>query len=241
VYDAGAHAATGEGPRPGPNQHITHVDPVVENSGGETAFSLPQQEAILASRSSRQPRQILMTTSSGEDESTTTAAPSPQPAARRWLSGPAALAYTVAVVSAVVAALATPLGEQLMKSIFDEPTCPGEACEGKNPQNQGCGEDARTFKPAVNNPALLQIRYSEDCKAVWGKIEHGSPGDVVTVKVSGGTGRSAEVEYGDDKFTSMAAVPDGDVQVTACVIPKPGGGSTFERYCIQATEATAWR
>ncbi|MER5362786.1 DUF2690 domain-containing protein [Streptomyces sp. NPDC002785] len=182
-----------------------------------------------------------MTTGSTDDNSTAAGDPSPPQAARRWLSGPAALAYAVAVASAVVAAVATPLGDHLMKSFFDEPTCPGEACEGKNPQNQGCGEDARTFKPAVDNPALLQIRYSEGCKAVWARIEHGHPGDTVTVKVAGGAMRGAEVEYGDDKFTSMAAVADGDFQVTACVIPKPGGGSTFERYCIQATEATAWR
>ncbi|MFF3787471.1 DUF2690 domain-containing protein [Streptomyces sp. NPDC001933] len=182
-----------------------------------------------------------MTTSNTDDNSTAAADPSPQRAARRWLSGPAALAYAVAIVGAVVAAVATPLWDHVTKSFFDEPTCPGAACEGKNPQNQGCGEDARTFKPAVNNPALLQIRYSEDCTAVWARIEHGRPGDMVTVKVSGGTMRSADVEYGDDKFTSMAVVPDGDFQVAACVIPKPGGGSTFERYCIQATEATAWR
>ncbi len=39
----------------------------------------------------------------------------------------------------------------------------------------------------------------------------------------------------------MVTVADGDFQVVACVIPKPGGGSAFERYCIQATEASAWR
>ncbi|MDN3060441.1 DUF2690 domain-containing protein [Streptomyces sp. SRF1] len=182
-----------------------------------------------------------MTTDSTDDSSTSSGNPSPRRAARRWLSGPAALAYAVAIVSAVAAAVATPLGDHLMTSFFDEPTCPGEACDGRNPQNQGCGEDARTFKPAVHNPAGLQIRYSEDCKAVWAKIEHGSPGDEVTVKVIGGTLRGAEVEYDHDKFTNMVTVADGDFQVVACVIPKPGGGSAFERYCIQATEASAWR
>ncbi|GLV74489.1 hypothetical protein Shyhy02_24900 [Streptomyces hygroscopicus subsp. hygroscopicus] len=53
--------------------------------------------------------------------------------------------------------------------------------------------------------------------------------------------RGAEVEYEYDKFTNMVTVADGDFQVVACVIPKPGGGSAFERYCIQATEASAWR
>ncbi|MFB7327535.1 DUF2690 domain-containing protein [Streptomyces sp. NPDC056190] len=137
--------------------------------------------------------------------------------------------------------MVTPLGDHVMKAFLDDPTCPGEACNGKNPQNQGCGEDARTFKPTVGNPAQLQIRYSEDCKAVWARIERGSPGDLVTVKVPGRGSRTAEIEYGDDKFTNMVAVPDGAFQVTACTTPKPGGKSTFESYCIHATQATAWR
>ncbi|MEV5010327.1 DUF2690 domain-containing protein [Streptomyces sp. NPDC055692] len=100
----------------------------------------------------------------------------------------------------------TPLGDHVMKAFLDDPTCPGDACNGKNPQNQGRGEDARTFKPTVGNPAQLQIRYSEDCKAVWARIERGSPGDLVTVTVPGRGSRTAEIEYGDDKFTNMVAV-----------------------------------
>ncbi|MFG2927403.1 DUF2690 domain-containing protein [Streptomyces achromogenes] len=111
----------------------------------------------------------------------------------------------------------------------------------QDPQNQGCAEDAGTFKPTVGNPAHLQIRYSEDCEAAWAKIEKGSPGDQVTVSVTGGKTRTAEIAYGNDQFTHMVTVPDGEFRVTACAVPKPGGKSTFERYCIQATEATAWR
>ncbi|WTO37375.1 DUF2690 domain-containing protein [Streptomyces achromogenes] len=162
---------------------------------------------------------------------------------KKWLSGPAALAYAVAIVGAGAGAVMTPLGDHVLKSVLGEPSCPGDgdACEGKNPQNQGCAEDAGTFKPTVGNPAHLQIRYSEDCEAVWAKIEKGSPGDQVTVSVTGGKTRTAEIAYGDDQFTHMVSVPDGEFQVDACAVPKPGGKSTFERYCIQATEATAWR
>ncbi|MFI9425155.1 DUF2690 domain-containing protein [Streptomyces achromogenes] len=162
---------------------------------------------------------------------------------KKWLSGPAALAYAVAIVGAVVTAVVTPVGDHVLNSLFDEPSCPGDgaACDGKNPQNQGCAEDAGTFKPTAGNPALLQIRYSEDCEAVWAKIEQGNPGDQVTVSVTGGSTRTAEIAYSHDQFTHMVAVPDGEFQVTACALPKPGGKSTFERYCLQATEATAWR
>ncbi|CAL9576007.1 DUF2690 domain-containing protein [Streptomyces sp. enrichment culture] len=188
-----------------------------------------------------------MTTADTDDDSTAPAdPPNPRPNRpwwKKWLSGPAALAYAVAVVGAGAGAVMTPLGDHVLKSLFDQPTCPGDgdACEGKNPQNQGCGEDARTFKPDVDNPALLQIRYSEDCEAVWAKIERGSPGDQVTVGVTGGSTRTAEIEYDNDQFTHMVSVPDDEFQVTACAVPKPGGKSTFERYCIHATEATAWR
>ncbi|WP_181794700.1 DUF2690 domain-containing protein [Streptomyces sp. WELS2] len=177
------------------------------------------------------------------DNSSTPGDPPHPPWWKKWLSGPAALAYAVAVVGAVVTAVVTPVGDHVLNSLFDGPSCPGDgaACDGKNPQNQGCAEDAGTFKPTAGNPAHLQIRYSEDCEAVWAKITQGNPGDQVTISVTGGRTRTAEIAYDHDQFTHMVTVPDGEFRVTACAVPRPGGKSTFERYCIQATEATAWR
>ncbi|MBC9727675.1 DUF2690 domain-containing protein [Streptomyces sp. TRM68367] len=185
-----------------------------------------------------------MTTSSSNDPSTPSTSGSeaqPPVRGRTWRDAGTRLAYAVAIVGAVAAAVLSPLGEHVVKAFLDEPTCPGEACEGKNPQNQGCTEDARTFKPAVGNPTLLQLRYSEECQAVWARIERGNPGDVVTVEAARGAKRSAEIEYGDDKYTSMVRVGDGEFQVTACAVPKVGGKSTFKHYCIHASEATAWQ
>ncbi|WDV53215.1 DUF2690 domain-containing protein [Streptomyces coeruleorubidus] len=184
-----------------------------------------------------------MTTSSTSDNSATSPEPESQPPAggRSRRISSTTLACAAAIVGAVAAAVLTPLGEHVIKAFLDEPTCPGEACEGKNPQNQGCNEDARTFKPAIGNPALLQLRYSENCQAVWARIERGSPGDLVTAEVTGGAKRTAEIEYGDDKFTSMVRVGNDEFQVTACAVPRAGGESTYQRYCIHATEATAWR
>lgn len=184
-----------------------------------------------------------MTTSSTNDNSTASPEPEPNPPAegrsRRYSA--TALACAVTVVGTVAAAFLTPLGDRVVNTFFDEPTCPGEACDGKNPQKRECSEDARTFKPTTRNPALLQLRYSENCQAVWARIERGSKGDLVTAEATGGTKRTAEIEWGDDVFTSMVRVGDGKFKVTACAVPKTGGESTYEHYCIHATEATAWR
>ncbi|MFJ8534688.1 DUF2690 domain-containing protein [Streptomyces sp. NPDC093591] len=184
-----------------------------------------------------------MSTSETDNTSVSPSEPgSPAPRNRRGRrSNATVVALTVAVASTVVASVVTPLGDHLMKAVLGEPTCPGEACDGKNPQNQGCAEDAQSFKPDTGNPATLSLRYSKDCQAVWAKIERGSPGDQVQVKAVGRGERNAEITYGDDQFTQMVAVGDGEFQVTACAVPKAGGDSTYEHYCIHASEATAWR
>ncbi|MQY15816.1 hypothetical protein SRB5_60070 [Streptomyces sp. RB5] len=164
------------------------------------------------------------------------------PSTRRskWLSGPAALAYAVAVAGAIVAAVASPLGDVAVRSWLEEPACPGDACDDKNPKTEGCaGAESGTFIPP-DNPADLRIRYSEDCHAVWGTAKRGHKGDMVTVKVTGGAERSAVIAYHYDVFTRMIKVPDGDFSVQACVIPKPGGASTFKGYCIDADQDTTW-
>ncbi|MDN3286871.1 DUF2690 domain-containing protein [Streptomyces thermocarboxydus] len=183
-----------------------------------------------------------MTTGSSDNSSTTPSGPSAQPPqGRRWWNGPTSVTLAVAVVGAVAAAVLTPLGEHVMNAVLDEPTCPGEACEGKNPGRQGCDDGAATFKPPAGNPAELSIRYSKECQAVWGKIEHGAKGDLVTVEAVGGTERAAEIKYDDDTYTPMARVGDGEFEVIVCAVPKAGGESTYEHYCIHGSEVTAWR
>jgi hypothetical protein len=184
-----------------------------------------------------------MTTSDTDNTSEAPSEPgSPSPGNRRgWRSNATVLALVVAVVTAVVTSVVTPLGDHLMKGILGEPTCPGAACDGKNPKSHKCADDAQSFKPATGNPAILSLRYSKTCQAVWAKIEHGSPGDQVQVKAVGGGERNAEITFDDDQFTQMVAVGEGKFQVTACAIPKAGGHSTYEHYCIHASESTAWR
>ncbi len=66
-------------------------------------------------------------------------------------------------------------------------------------------------------------------------------GDLVTVEATGGTKRAAEIGYGDDQYTPMVRVGDGEFEVTACAVPKVNGESTYELYCVHGSEATAWR
>lgn len=145
------------------------------------------------------------------------------------------------VVGAVLTAFATGWVEQLFQ---DEPppTCPGAACDGKNPQNEGCGNDAGTFKPMHANPASLEIRYSPECKAVWGRILAGEPGDRVSTKVAGGALRTAEIAWGDDQFTRMATVRKGAFAVTVCAraSSREDRKGTWDSYCIRATHEDDW-
>lgn len=68
-----------------------------------------------------------------------------------------------------------------------------------------------------------------------------SQGDLVTVEAVGGAERAAEIKYGDDTYTPMVRVGDGEFEVIVCAVPKAGGESTYEHYCIHGSEVTAWR
>lgn len=149
---------------------------------------------------------------------------------------------TVAVVGAFATAFATGWADGLFTG-ERPPSCPGDACDGKDPQTKGCGNDAGTYKPTSGNPVGLQIRYSHECKAVWGKITRGEPGDTVSVTVAGGARRQAEIDYGDDVFTKMVGVPDGAFKVTVCAAPTTAEGrqGRWQAYCVSATDdASDW-
>jgi hypothetical protein len=146
----------------------------------------------------------------------------------------------VAVVGAVATAFATGWAGELFAT-QKPPGCPGDACEGKDPKAEGC-TDAGAYEPNKGNPARLIIRYSRECKAVWGKIAHGVPGDVVSVKIEGGTNHRAKIDYENDVFTRMSAVGNGAFRVKVCAYPVTGKEHRPEwsSYCIDATDATDW-
>jgi hypothetical protein len=152
-------------------------------------------------------------------------------------------ALVTGVIVAIVGAVATPVVSKLLEE-EKPPSCPGEACDGRSPQDEGCGSDAASWKPPENNPVELEARYSVRCHAVWGRINAGEPGDQVTIQVVGGPIRAATIEYGNDNHTRMAGVADpNDFRVRVCAVPtrKSDRKGTWDPYCVQATDATNWR
>ncbi|MFD7508470.1 DUF2690 domain-containing protein [Streptomyces sp. NPDC059853] len=153
-----------------------------------------------------------------------------------WLGGLAG-AGAVAWVSAV----STGLGDRWVAE--DPPvTCPGQGCDGRNPEAAGCGADAYSYRPAENNPVALQIRFNPACNAVWGKITTGETGDVVTAQVADGPVRRAAIDYDDDVFTRMTTVDNGAFTVTVCATPTARADRTgdWDPYCISASQDSLW-
>ncbi|MGY5080031.1 DUF2690 domain-containing protein [Streptomyces nigrescens] len=162
--------------------------------------------------------------------------------AGRWLRVHARHALVVGVVTAVAGALATVGADQLPK-LFEEPPpgCPGAGCDGKSPKDSGCAYDATTWEPKEGNPVRIHLRYSKSCGAVWGRIVNGEPGDMVTLRVSGGAARSASIDYRHDKYTTMATVgPTFRVRLCAVPMTGPRRTVTWVKYCFEATEHVPW-
>ncbi|MFI7099867.1 DUF2690 domain-containing protein [Streptomyces sp. NPDC050161] len=155
-----------------------------------------------------------------------------------WLRTHARHTLVVGVVTAVVGALA-PI---VLPPLFTDPppACPGAGCDGKSPKGQ-CSADATTWTPTDGNPVKLHLRYSPACGAVWGRIINGEPGDMVTIQVTGGSSRSASIDYNHDKFTDMATVGK-TFRVRLCAVPStsPNRTGKWVRYCYWATEHSTW-
>ncbi|GAB2884573.1 DUF2690 domain-containing protein [Streptomyces mayteni] len=146
----------------------------------------------------------------------------------------------VTAVTTAVAVLVTSLTERVVAE-DPPPSCPGTACDGRDPEEvPECGEDVGSHRPAEDNPAVLEIRYSQDCQAVWGRILNGEPGDRVTVQVPGGRVLEAEIAWGADQFTKMAGVDPDRFQAEVCAVPglSPERQADWPRYCIEASEDT---
>jgi hypothetical protein len=158
---------------------------------------------------------------------------------RRHIRGTLATAAATAAISAAVPLLLTWAGSAVSSS--SPPKCPGAACEGKDPNAEGCAVDALTFWPALNNPVHLEVRYSKRCGAAWGRIKNGQVGDAVTIAVKkGGTAEAVIASY-HDKYTNMVTV-DSTFRATVCALPtnNPDTPRPWKPYCIQATEKTNW-
>lgn len=152
-------------------------------------------------------------------------------------------AVVVAAATALIGALSEQVVTETWEKLFpSEPElCAEQGCDGVNPKTTDCGKDTKTFHPTERNPAQLDIRYSEKCGVVWGRVLAGEPHDEVSVRVADGSTRRAKIAYGHDKFTATAAVGE-NFEVKVCTEPDAETNPQGRRkaYCITATESSGW-
>lgn len=105
--------------------------------------------------------------------------------------------------------------------------CGGDDCTGKDAENMGCsGEFVTTAQSATVGTTVVEVRYSETCRAAWGRITQAAQGDMVSVtagdKAGGGGGAGSGqsdtiTQPGDTSaYTPMVAVADV-TDAKACV------------------------
>ncbi|MFE9534885.1 helix-turn-helix domain-containing protein [Streptomyces sp. NPDC006691] len=86
--------------------------------------------------------------------------------------------------------------------------CSGDTCLRRDPQAMDCQWDATTAHDTWLRGMHIELRYSPACHAVWGRIENGAVGDVVTIKDRTGLELQATIRTDRDTYTQMLAVAD---------------------------------
>ncbi|WKK26353.1 DUF2690 domain-containing protein [Streptomyces olivoreticuli] len=103
--------------------------------------------------------------------------------------------------------------------------CAGESCAGKDPEAMGCGGNrATTAGSATVGTSYVEVRYSEVCRAAWGRITQAASGDAVRINARPSGSAPGRTEAGRvgatpghaaDGYTPMVTVSAPD-QATAC-------------------------
>ncbi|WP_158897387.1 helix-turn-helix domain-containing protein [Streptomyces hygroscopicus] len=84
-----------------------------------------------------------------------------------------------------------------------ETTCFGDSCTRKDPKQTGCAGDAWTAALTRFHGVYVELRYSDACKAAWGRISWGRPGDIAEVVTGHGETIREKVHYDTDVYTAM--------------------------------------
>lgn len=101
--------------------------------------------------------------------------------------------------------------------------CSGGGCMGRDPDEMGCGgERAVTSARGMAGAALIEVRYSQVCRAAWARIAGAAPGGQVTV-AAGGHRALATVGRSREAYTPMVAAGKPS-EVTVCATT--AGGAT---------------
>ncbi len=96
--------------------------------------------------------------------------------------------------------------------------CSGASCAGKDAEVMGCSGDlVTTAQTGVVGTTTVEVRYSETCRAAWGRITQAAQGD--TVEITAGTAKESDtIAAAGDTVTYTMMVPvDDPAEATACV------------------------
>lgn len=102
--------------------------------------------------------------------------------------------------------------------------CSGADCTGKDAEAMGCSGDlVTTARTATVGTTVVEVRYSETCKAAWGRITQAAQGDEVEIS-SGKAKQTGSITAAGDTiaYTPMVAVK-GAADAKACATLTAGG------------------
>ncbi|MZF87727.1 XRE family transcriptional regulator [Streptomyces sp. SID5643] len=102
--------------------------------------------------------------------------------------------------------------------------CSGAGCTGKDAEAMGCSGDlVTTASTATVGTTVVEVRYSETCKAAWGRITQAAQGDEVEIS-SGKAKQTGSITAAGDTiaYTPMVAVK-GAADAKACATLTAGG------------------
>ncbi|MFI5668569.1 helix-turn-helix domain-containing protein [Streptomyces sp. NPDC051704] len=96
--------------------------------------------------------------------------------------------------------------------------CKSDTCMRREPQAEDCQWDAVTVRQTFLRGMSIQLRYSEACQAVWGRVENGNIGDTVMIQDKRSSSDEATIRMEHDTYTRMLAVtPDATWEtITIC-------------------------
>ncbi|MFC9130892.1 DUF2690 domain-containing protein [Streptomyces sp. NPDC057099] len=86
--------------------------------------------------------------------------------------------------------------------------CSGDSCTGKDAESMGCSGDlVTTAQTATVGNTVVEVRYSETCKAAWGRVTQATQGDEVQISVGKAKQTGSITVAGDAiAYTPMVAV-----------------------------------
>ncbi|MFI6371876.1 DUF2690 domain-containing protein [Streptomyces sp. NPDC050546] len=107
--------------------------------------------------------------------------------------------------------------------------CSGDSCTGKDAEAMGCSGDlVTTAQTATVGTTVVEVRYSETCKAAWGRVTQATQGDEVEIS-AGKAKQSGSITVAGDAiaYTPMVAVKNA-ADAKACATLAAGGQGCTE-------------